>query len=51
MIKQDRIRVVSSVLGYLTWACGNERGLEFWSQYKKLGAILWMNRRKNLNLN
>ncbi|MGB3458730.1 MAG: hypothetical protein WBB08_05430 [Halobacteriota archaeon] len=38
MIKQDRIRVVSSVLGYLTWACGNERGLEFWSQYKKLGG-------------
>jgi hypothetical protein len=27
MIKQDRIRVVSSVLGYLTWACGNVRVL------------------------
>ena len=29
---------VSSVLGYLTWTCGNERGLEFWSQYKKVGG-------------
>jgi hypothetical protein len=38
MIKQDHIRVVSSVLGYLTWACGKGRGLEFWSQYKKLGG-------------
>ena len=37
-IKQDPIRVVGSVLGYLTWACDKERGLEFWSQYRKLGG-------------
>ncbi|WP_156469366.1 hypothetical protein [Candidatus Desulfofervidus auxilii] len=36
MIKQDGIRAVSSVLRYITWACGKEKGLEFWSQYKKL---------------
>lgn len=38
MIKQDSIRIVGSVIGYLTWACGKERGLEFWSRYKKLGG-------------
>ncbi|RKY84653.1 hypothetical protein DRQ11_11255 [candidate division KSB1 bacterium] len=36
MIKQDDIKAVNSVLGYITWACGKEKGLEFWSQYKKL---------------
>jgi len=36
MIKQGDIRAVSSLLGYITWACGKEKGLEFWSQYKKL---------------
>ena len=38
MVKQDRIGVVSAVLSYLNWVCGKERGLEFWSQYKKLGG-------------
>ncbi len=33
---ENRIRVVASVLGFLTWACGKEKGLEFWSQYKGL---------------
>lgn len=38
IVKQGHIRVVSYVLSYLTWACGKDRGLEFWSQYKKLGG-------------
>jgi hypothetical protein len=38
MIKQDRIGVVSAVISYLNWACGKEKGLEFWSHYKKLGS-------------
>lgn len=38
MVKQDRIGAVSSVLEYLTWACGKERGLDFWSKYRKLGV-------------
>jgi len=39
MIKQDRIGVVSSVLSYLVRVFGKERGLEFWSQYTKLGGF------------
>jgi len=38
MVKQDHISVVSWFLHYLTWACSKEKGLEFWSQYKKLGG-------------
>jgi hypothetical protein len=38
MIKQDRIGVVGMFLRYLTWTYGKEKGLEFWSQYKKLGG-------------
>lgn len=38
MVKQDRFGVVPWVIGYLNWVCGKERGLEFWSQYKKLGG-------------
>jgi hypothetical protein len=48
MIKQDHIKVVSSVLGYLTWACGKERGLEFWSQYKKSGGDSLEEQKKKL---
>ncbi|MBN1763520.1 MAG: hypothetical protein JW878_10705, partial [Methanomicrobia archaeon] len=35
MAKVDNIRVVSSILHYLTWACGPKKGREFWSQYVK----------------
>lgn len=38
MVKQDRFGVVPWVIDYLNRVCGKERGLEFWSQYKKLGG-------------
>ena len=38
MIKQDRIKKMIHILGYLNYACGKERGLKFWVRYKKLGG-------------